>query len=181
MQVLIGKQKNLLTVAVVAALSVGGLRSRAMEKHPVARSAAAELPQLQLAVEVPAHWRPFLSDDLAEAFASRLSGVFRRNGYVGRLDFLDRGNPRPTVPLLTVHLIQWQMTHIDKAECNFAVALRQGNDSHDLGTFGNTRFAPARGISHRNPAETLAEAADHALHGLTMKLTEERLVAGFVS
>ena len=140
MQFLIQKQKNLLTVAVVAALSISGPRARGGEKESAAKPAKAELPQLQLTVDVPAQWRPFLSDDLAEAFASRLTDVFRRRGYTGEVRFLDHDEPNADLPVLAVRLINWRIGRTDTAECTFTASLKTTGQEHELGIFENTSF-----------------------------------------
>lgn len=180
MQSLIQKQKNILSVAIVAALSVSGPRIRAVEKeNATAKPAKAELPQLQLSVDVPPHWRPFLSDDLAEAFAGRLSDVFRRRGYAGEVQFLDRDDPRPDAPLLAIRLINWRIGRTDNAECTFTATLKNGDQEHDLGIFENTSLVWNNSMGRWGLADALGDVADRAIRDLSDKLSKDSLLPGF--
>jgi len=180
MQSLIQKQKNILTVAIVAALSVSGPRVRAVEKeNTTTKPAKAELPQLQLSVDVPPHWRPFLSDDLAEAFASRLSDVFRRRGYGGEVKFLDRDDPRPDAPVLAIRLINWRIGRTDNAECTFTATLKNGSEEHNLGVFENTSLVWNNNMSRWGLADALGDVADQAIRDLSDKLSKDSLLPGF--
>jgi len=179
MQSLIQKQKNLLTVAIVAALSVGGPRVRAVEKETTSKPAKAELPHLQLSVDVPPHWRPFLSDDLAEAFASRLSDVFRRRGYGGEVEFLDHEEPKPGVPALAIRLINWRIGRTDNAECTFTATLKNGKDEHYLGVFENTSLVWNNHLGRWGLADALGDVADRAIRDLSDKLSKDSLLPGF--
>jgi len=179
MKTLIQTQKNLLTVAVVAALSVTGPRSRAEDKPTATKSAKAELPPLQLTVDVPPHWRPFLSDDLAEAFASRLAAIFRRQGYAGEVRFLDRDDPKPGEPVLAVRLINWRIGRTDHAECTFSASLNREGQEHSLGVFENTLLVWNNRLNRWDLADALGDVADGALRDLSTKLSQEDLVPGF--
>jgi hypothetical protein len=179
MQSLIQKQKNILTVAMVAALSVSGPRARAVEKENTAKPAKAEQPQLQLTVDVPPHWRPFLSDDLAEAFASRLTDVFRRRGYTGEVRFLDHEDAKQDAPALLVRLINWRIGRADNAECTFAATLKKGSQEHDLGIFENTSLVWNDHMGRWKLANALGDVADGALRDLSSKLSEDSLLPGF--
>lgn len=179
MQTLIQKQKNLLTVAMVAALSVGGPRARGEEKDRPAKSAKAELAQLQLMVHVPPQWRPFLSDDLAEAFASRLNDVFDRRGYSGEIQFLDHAKARADTPALAIQLINWRMGRTDLAECSFTATLQNGSQTHSLGIFENTSPVSDTRKARWGAAQALGEVADAALRDLSAKLSQGSLLRGF--
>jgi hypothetical protein len=179
MQFLVQKQKNLFTVAMVAALSVSGPRVRAIEKENTTKPAKAELPHLQLTVEVPPHWRPFLSDDLAEAFASRLTDVFRRRGYAGEVSFLDHDEPRPAVPVLAIRLINWRIGRTDNAECTFTASLKHGSEEQELGIFENTSLVWNNNRARWGLADALGDVADGALRDLSAKLSKDGRLAGF--
>jgi hypothetical protein len=179
MQYLVQKQKNILTVAIVAALSVSEPPARAAAKENTAKPAKAELPQLQVTVNVPPQWRPFLSDDLAGAFASRLSDVFRRHGYAGEVRFIDHDNPKPDVPWLTVRLINWRIERTDNAECTFTATLNSGGREHELGIFENTSLAWNNNLGRWGLADALGDVADGALRDLSTKLHKAGLLPGF--
>jgi len=179
MQTLIQKQKNILTVAMVAALSVSVPRFRAEEKQKLTKSAKAELPQLQLVVTVPPHWRPFLSNDLAEAFSTRLAEVFRRTGYTGEIRFLDEERAAAAAPLLAVELINWRINRTDRAVCTFTASLKSDNREHTLGTFENDLLVWNDRFGRWGLANALGNAADRALRDLSDKLNSLGVLSGF--
>jgi hypothetical protein len=181
MQALTQKPKNLLTVAIVAALSVNAPRLRGWEKKENTTEPTKEdLPQLQITVDAPSHWRPFLSDDLAEAFGSRLPEVFRRHGYAGEVNFIDREAPRSAVPILAVRLINWRVDRNENAVCTFAAALTCGDRQHELGLFENTAHGWNNHTAERwGFADALGDVADGALCDLATKLDETGLLPGF--
>jgi hypothetical protein len=179
MQSLIQKQKNILTVAMVAALSVSVPRFRAEEKQKPTKPAKAELPQLQLAVNVPPHWRPFLANDLAEAFATRLAEVFRREGYAGEVRFLDEERADADAPVLAVGLANWRIHRTDRAECSFTASLNCDGREHRLGTFANDLLVGNDRFGRWGLANALADVADGALRELSDKLTSLGVLAGF--
>ncbi|MEO6995110.1 MAG: hypothetical protein ABI273_16000 [Lacunisphaera sp.] len=172
MQSLIQKQKNILTVAMVAALSVSVPRLRDDGKEKSAKPAKVELPQLQLAVTAPRQWRPFLSNDLAEAFASRLAEIFRRDGYRGEITFLDDGAAKSPAPVLDVELTNWRIKPTERAECIFSATLRSDGRAHHLGVFENDRLVWNDRSGRWGVAEALSDAADGALRNLSGKLGE---------
>jgi hypothetical protein len=179
MQILTQNPKNILTVALVATLSVHTPAARAAEKNTSAKSARAELPQLQVTVDVPPNWRPFLSDDLAEAFASHLTEVFHRRGYTGKIHFLDHEDPLAGVPVLAVRLINWRIGHADSAECNFTASLTAAGQEQDLGIFEHTNLILNQNQGRRGFADALGEVADGALGNLSAKVAQAGLLRGF--
>ena len=163
----------------VAALSVSTTRSRAGDNENAAKPTRAETPRLQLTVDVPPRWRPFLSDDLAEAFASRLADVFRRHGYPPAIRFIEHENPATDVPVLAIRLIDWRISHPHQAECTFSAALKNDDGEHALGIFENTRREWSHRFGHGDPADALGEVADGALRDLSAKLDQSGLLPGF--
>jgi hypothetical protein len=179
MQTLIQKQKNILTVAMVAALSVSVPRLRAEGKEKTVKPAKAELPQLQLSVAAPSHWRPFLSNDLAEAFASRLAEIFRREGYRGEIAFLEDAAPKSDSPVLAVELTHWRVNQAERAECVFNASLICDGRKRPLGAFENDRLVWNDRFGRWGVADALGDAADGALRDLSDKLGELGILHGF--
>lgn len=173
------KTRNLLAAGLVVTLAVTLPQARATEKDPAAKPAKAELPQLQLTVDVPPNWRPFLADDLAEAFASRLADVFHRRGYTGEVKFIPIGEPSKDQPQLAIRLISWRIGRTDNAECTFTAALTIGGKEESLGVFDHTNLVWRRAMGRWGLAEALGDVADDALRGLAVKLAKDGLVAGF--
>jgi hypothetical protein len=176
---MIPRSRNLLATGLAATLAVTLPRSYAADRNQSAKPAKAELPQLQLTVHVPAHWRPFLADDLADAFASRVADVFRRQGFTGEVEFVPAGEPDPGVPVLVLSLISWRISRTDNAECTFSAAIQAGGSEESLGVFENTHLFWNSGVGHRGMAEALGDAADGALRDLAAKLARSGSVPGF--
>ena len=174
------KAKNLLTAALAATLSVGFPAGRAVAKDATGKRAKVELPQLQLSVDVPPNWRPFLSDDLAEAFASRVSDVFRRRGFSGAIKFLDHDDPSPDLPALSIRLITWRIGRTDNAECTFTANVTIGGQEHLLGVFEHTSLLWNKGQGRWGLADALGDVADGALRDLAIRLDQAGLVTGFL-
>ena len=173
------KAKNLLTAALAATLSVGFPAGRAAEKDATGKRAKIEVPQLQLSVDVPPNWRPFLSDDLAEAFASRVSDVFRRRGFAGTIKFLDHDDPSPDIPVLAIRLITWRIGRTDNAECTFSASVTAGGKEQSLGFFESTSLMWNKGLGRWGLADALGDVADGALRDLALRLDQAGFVPGF--
>ena len=171
--------KNYLAAGLVATLTVAIPTSRAAEKTAgPGTSIPSTTAPLQLTVDVPVHWRPFLSDDLAEAFASRAADILRRAGFAGKVNFLDRAPAQPGLPLLALQLIAWRVGVTDTAECTFTASLTVDGREHDLGIFENTDLVWSRSQGRWGLAEAMGDAADGALRDLSRRLAQSGLVAG---
>lgn len=179
---MIPRSRNLLATGLAATLAVTLPRSyAAADNGPSAKSAKAEMPQLQLTLDVPPHWRPFLSDDLADAFASRVTDVFRRQGFTGEMEFVPAGEPDRNAPVLAIRLINWRIGRTDNAECTFAAAVRSGGREENLGVFENTPLTWASGLGPGGLANALGDAADGALRDLARQLARNGTVSGFAA
>lgn len=176
---MIPRTRNLLAAGLAATLAVTLPETRAAGKDPAAKPAQTDLPQLQLTVDVPPHWRPFLADDLADAFASRAAEVFRRQGYTGELKFVPIGEPAKDQPLLAIRLISWRIGRTDNAECTFNAALIVGGKEESLGLFDHTNLVWSRAMGRWSLADALGDVADEALRGLARKLAGDPRVPGF--
>jgi hypothetical protein len=176
---MIPRSRNLLATGLAATLAVTLPRSYAADRNQSAKPAKAELPQLQLTVHVPAHWRPFLADDLADAFASRVADVFRRQGFTGEVEFVPAGESGRGVSVLAIRLINWRISRTDSAECTFTAAVLTDHREENLGLFDNTRLPWSSSMGHRGVAGALGDAADGALRELAGKLGRSASVPGF--
>ncbi len=101
-------------------------------------SAAAKAPakpvDLQVQVDVPPSWQPFLMDDIADALGRVLADSFRRRGYAGNIGMVGRPDaPKPDIPLLTVRLHEWRISRTGNAECTLTATLVAGGKEHELG------------------------------------------------
>lgn len=173
---MISRTQNLLAAGLAATLAVTLPEMRAADKAPAAKPAR---PQLQLTVDVPPLWRPFLADDLAEAFASRTGSILRTQGYAGEVKFLPFGEPDKDQPLLAIRLLNWRIGRTDNAECLFTASLTVAGKEESLGTFDDTSMVWSRALGRWGLAQALGDVADDALRGLAVKLAASGSLAGF--
>jgi len=177
---MIPRSSNLLAAGLAATLAVTRPRRRfAAAGRTLFRLARARLTQLQLTVAVPPHWRRFLADDLADAFASRVMDVFRRQGFTGEMEFVSAGEPHREQPALAIRLIHWRLGRSDNGECTFTATLNSGGSEEPLGTFENSTRAWIRGTNRWGLADALGAAADAALRDLARQLARNGTVPGF--
>ncbi|MDI1248942.1 MAG: hypothetical protein PSV13_08785 [Lacunisphaera sp.] len=176
---MIPRSRNLLATGLAATLAVTLPRGFAAAVRDFAKPAKAGMPQLQLTVDVPAHWRRFLADDLADAFASRVADVFRRQGFTGGMAFVPSDQPGLDLPVLSIRLISWRIDRIDRAECTFTAAVRSDRREESLGMFENPQLPWNGGVGRRGLTGALGDAADGALRGLARQLARNGTVSGF--
>ena len=177
---MIPRSRNLLATGLAATLAVTLARTQAAgESLPGGKPAKVELPQLQLIVDVPPPWRPFLADDLADAFASRTAEVFRRQGYRGEVKFIPMGEPDKDRPLLAVRLISWRIGRTDNAQCTFSASVTTGGREESLGVFDHTILAWNGSMGRWGLAHAMGDAADAGLRDLARKLAQSGAVPGF--
>ncbi len=176
---MIAKTHNLLAAGLAASLAVTLPELRAADKDPTGQPAKVVLPQLQLTVDVPPNWRPFLADDLADAFASRTADILRRQGYTGEVKFIPVGEPAKDKPVLALQLINWRIGRTDNAECVFTASLIRDGKEESLGIFDHTTLVWNRSRGRWGLAEALGDVADGALRELARKLAKGGAVPGF--
>jgi hypothetical protein len=161
--------------------------SRGADAH--ASAPGAMIADLQLAVNVPATWRPFLEDDIADSLASILRDTFKRRGYKGVIDYVqeDRRAPNPDLPLLTLNLMEWRIGRTGNADCTLTATLRTGGKDHDLGVVTQTQITWVRehgrfGLARRfELADALEDAATGAMRDLYRRVADSGLLPGFTT
>jgi hypothetical protein len=176
---MIPRTSNLLATGLAATLTVTLPRSYAAAVRELFKLAKVALPQLGLTVDVPPTWRPFLADDLAEAFASRVANVFRRQGFTGKVKFVAVGEPDEGKPMLAIQLIHWRLRQTENAECTFTATVNSGGQEESLGTFEHTTLVWIRGMNRWGLVDALGDAADGALRDLARQLAMNGTVPGF--
>lgn len=178
--------KALLGPALAAALLVGWLAPAALAADSAAAK-PAKVADLQVQIDVPPSWRPFLDDDIADALARVLRENFRRRGYAGEIDYLsdrERRAPNPDLPLLVVRLHEWRITRTGHAECAFTSTLRAGAHETDLGLISNTALTWIRernrfGLAAaHDAAHAYEDAAGGAMRDLYRRVAETGRVPG---
>lgn len=165
-----------------AILSAVGFASLIAAQGADKKTETSKPADLQVAVNVPPSWRPFLDDDIAENFAYRLSSAFKRQGYKGNIVYLAHiDEPAAGVPLLTLNLFEWRIDRVGNAQCSFGSMLKDTKGEHDLGlTSRSAIFWPHGGRWGINrayeQADALEEAADDALRDLCKRLVKDNLL-----
>jgi hypothetical protein len=166
-------------LAVTAVLS-SALPAGAAEKAPE----AAKVADLQLLVDVPPTWRPFLDDDISDALGRILRDSFHRRGYKGIIEDIEEGQraPNPDLPLLIVRLHEWRITRTELAQCTLTATLRVGGKDHDLGVISGQQMVWIRergrfGFPHE-VADAYEDAATDAMRELHRRVAKTGLVPG---
>jgi hypothetical protein len=144
---------------------------------------AAKAPDLQVQVDVPASWQPFLMDDIAEALGRVLADSFKRRGYAGNIQQV--GLPetaKPDLPLLTVRLHEWRISRTGNAECTLTATLRAGGKEHDLGivSYTDLSWIQSRGRFGVARDYAVAEAYEDAAGGAMRELFKRVAATGAV-
>lgn len=145
---------------------------------------AAKPADLQVMINVPPTWRPFLEDDIADALFYRLQEVFHRRGYKGALAHLTYAKPEAKdVPTLELNLIEWRIDRVGNAQCTLSAALRTPAGEKDLGLAQGTQIFWSHGnrwsISRRmEKADALEDAANSALREVYEDVAKSKLIAG---
>lgn len=174
----------LLRPALAVALFAGICAAPSAAAAPV--ESAAKVADLQLQVDVPPSWRPFLDDDVADALARVLQTSFRRRGYRGVVDYLEEGRraPNPDLPLLVVRLHEWRITRSGFADCTLSATLRTGGQKLDLGIVSNQEMTWIRERSRfglaqvHETADAFEDAASGAMRDLYRRIAETGRVPG---
>jgi hypothetical protein len=176
---MIPRSRNLLATGLAATLAVTLPRRFAFAGRDLFKLVRTGRARLQLTVDAPPHWRRFLADDLAAAFASRVVDVFRRQGFSGDVSLVPSGKADQNVPALVLRLINWRLNRINSAECTFTAAVLTDRSEENLGMFENTGLSWNSRVGRRDMAEALGTAADGALRNLAVRLTQGGSVPGF--
>ncbi len=139
---------------------------------------------LQVIVDVPPSWRPFLDDDVAEALFYRLKEVFSRRGYKGEIVQLSAGEAgNKATPTLQLGLTEWRLDRTGNAQCMMSANLKTPAGEKNLGLVtGTALFWPHgnRWSIHRQAetADALEDAADSALRDLYRIVAKTGLIPG---
>ncbi|MBA4136351.1 MAG: hypothetical protein C0518_03430 [Opitutus sp.] len=178
--------KALLIALIRPALAVALVFGLVIPSFAADRAEASKRADLQLRVDVPPSWRPFLDDDIADALARVVQERFRRQGYQGVIAYIEegRGAPNPDLPLLTIRLHEWRITRSSFAECTLSSLLRTGGQDIDLGLVTNTEMTWIRdrgrfGLAHAHEtADAFEDAASGAMRDLYRRIAETGKVPG---
>jgi hypothetical protein len=166
-------------LAVLSIIFVSGCASSPDSDRLANRLAEIDTDNLlQVDVEVPPAWGPWLEDDLAEALYDRIRYIFKREGYPGDLLEVRRlEDPLPDYPTLAVRLYAWEVDRAGYVRCTMRVRyLPVGEDAINLGNFEAKEFTwGPRGAYLR--AQQFVDAADAVALKVWKELRSE--VPGF--
>jgi hypothetical protein len=146
--------------------------------------APARPADLQVVIDVPPTWRPFLEDDIAEALFSRLHDIFKLRGYHGKVVQIERTDDRqPGVPTLELALTEWRVDRVGNAQCTMTARLSTPSGEKNLGlATGTAIFWPNGshwGFNRRmDVADALDDAANSAAREVYDAVANSRLLPG---
>jgi hypothetical protein len=149
-----------------------------------AKKPAPKPADLQVIVDVPPTWRPFLEDDIAEALFYRLKDVFGRRDYKGEIAQLTTFDAETKdVPVLRLNLTEWRVDRTGNAQCTLTASLKTAAGEKNLGLATGTALFWPRGDRwslHRQmeTADALEDAADNAMRELYDAVAKSGLVSG---
>lgn len=152
-----------------------------------AKKPAPKPADLQVIIDVPPTWRPFLEDDIAEALFYRLKDVFRQRGYKGELAQLTTFDAETKdVPTLRLNLTEWRVDRTGNAQCTLTASLNTAAGEKNLGLASGTALFWPQGNRwglHRQmeTADALEDAADSAMRDLYSAVAKTGLVAGIAA
>lgn len=162
---------TLLTVALATAFV-------SVPSSALASTKTKALPTLQISVDVPPTWRPFLEDDIADAFFYRIRDAFHREGFKGEITEISRGDEvQAAVPYLDVSLMEWRIDRVGNVDCTFSASLKKDGQAHSLGLFNGTSIVWTMGVHDRwDIQQGLDDSAQSAARDLYRKLVAKNLI-----
>jgi len=172
---------SLRIAAALAAFAQFGLVSPAAADQKSAPQAA----DLQVLIDVPPTWRPFLEDDIADALASRLMNTFQRRGYAGKIEQIAATDtPATGTPRLEIRLIEWRIGRTGNADCTLGATLKTAAGDRDLGVITSTSIFWPQSSGHfglnraYDVASALDDAAETALRDLYGRVAKSGALPG---
>ena len=164
-------------LALIACTGAGAATKAAALKTSAKEAKAADIPVLQISVTVPPSVHPLWSDDVAEAFADRAIDALRRDGFKGRIAYLQSlDDPKPGIPLLTINLMDWRRNHVDSIDCTCTASIKAGGTEKDLGIFTGTSMMMGFRHDRFALADEFDDAAGEALDDLYGRMESTKLV-----
>lgn len=142
---------------------------------------------LQVIVDVPPTWRPFLEDDIAEALFFRMRNVFSQRGYKGEIRQLTAfDTPVSPVPVLRLNLTEWRIDRIGNAQCTLTATLQTSAGEKSLGLASGTAMFWPQGnrwsLSRQlDTVDALEDAANNAAREVYDAVAKSGLVPGIVA
>ena len=169
----------LLAAASILPLSMNAAHSTSSTPEAGKTGADSGKPTLQVSVDVPPSMRPWVSDDIAEAFAMRVGDALDHQGFKSGIDYVDRySEPDAKRPLLKIRLMEWRTNHVGTVNCTFLASIVTPKGSDDLGLFTGSSMLlgfPRHDWFARR--EQFDDAARQALSDLYKRIEKTNLMA----
>lgn len=161
---------------VVMGMAVGGCAS-------TRQNTANQRPaRLQLTVDANPIMSPLYEDEIAEAFAYRVSSSLHEQGFRGRIQYVERWEtPRPNVPVLALSLMEWRVDRTGAVDCTFNATLTGNGQTQRLGFYHGNSFMvwPRRDWYAR--AQGYEEAVRDAVGTLAQRIEQSGLLEPMVT
>jgi hypothetical protein len=133
--------------------------------------------RLQLVVTVPPGMSIIRDDEIAEAFAYRVSSILHEQGFRGRIKYVFEGEKAdPTVPILDIGLREWRVDRTGSVDCTFTASLNTPRGSQNLGIFTGTTLMTWSRPDWFARAEGFEDAARDAISDLAPKIQRSGLI-----
>jgi len=169
----------LVTILAASPALVSGAGATGASKTQPTKAASEKIQPgfLQVAVNVPASLRPWVSDKIAEAFAARVADTLHQRGAKTEIRYVDSfDQPTSRQPLLEINLIEWRSDHIGNAVCTFSAGLSTPQGKKSLGLFTGTSMMMFSRHDWPIRGDQFEDAARQALVDLYKRITETRLL-----
>lgn len=129
--------------------------------------------RLQLTVGVPPSMSILYEEEVADAFAYRVSSILHEQGFRGRIHYVDRwSKPDAAIPVLAVELREWRVDRAGFVDCTFTANLQSPDGQKSLGLFTGTSLMTWRRRDWFSRAEGFDDAARDAITNLAARLEE---------
>lgn len=175
-------KKSILLISLLAA--VPAFHAAPAKETSSAASPSDSAPKarpvaLQVVVSMPPSMRPWLDDDIAEAFADRISSALHEQGLRGEIAYVTSfDHPASDRPLLSVNLIEWRRDRVGMVDCTFSAELSSPKGHENLGLFTGTGLAMFSRRDWFGRAEPYEDAARDALSHLYQRIAATHLLPG---
>ncbi len=162
--------KNLLLLGAFscAALVANALTKDSLVPRPI---------RLQVTVTVPPSMNLIRDDDIADAFAYRVSAGLSEQGFKGRVEYVRVGDdPKTDIPVLSISLIEWRVDRIGNVDCTFAANLSGPNGKESLGLFAGSSMMLWPRHDYFARVDGYEDAASSALSDLAKRLNATKII-----
>ncbi len=170
--------KRLLIALTAATLSLNFAACTSTPTSGSAETAKANRPvRLQVTVDVPPSIDILRDDDIAEAFAYRVSSALHEQGIKGRIRYVEFGDDLTAgAPVLAIMLREWRVDRIGGVNCIFSATLKNGSTSKELGLFSGSSMMIWSRRDWYARQEGFEDAAADALNNLGARVLKSGLL-----